>query len=44
LGGLFCSLAALAKQLRGTTMRLFGRLASNQNSLAENVQLLFPHS
>jgi hypothetical protein len=25
-------------------MRLFGRLASNQNSLAENVQLLFPYS
>ena len=34
-GGLFCPLAALAKQLRPDLigMRLFGRLASNQNSL-----------
>jgi hypothetical protein len=44
LGGLFLSLAALAKQLRSTTMRLFGRLASDKNRLAESDHLLFAHS
>ena len=44
MGGLFFPLAALAKQLRSTTMRLFGRLASDKNRLAESDHLLFAHS
>lgn len=44
MGGFFWPLAALAKQLLSTTMRLFARLATNQNKLAESVILLFAHS
>jgi hypothetical protein len=44
LGGVFFPLASLAKQLRSPTMRLFYRLASRKNTLAEIDNLSFTRS
>jgi len=44
LGGVFFPLTTLAKQLLSPVKRLFGRLVSEKNTLAENDTLLFTRS
>jgi len=44
LGGVFLTLTSLTKQLRNLAMRLFRRLVTVKNTLAENGTLFHPRS